>query len=209
MRLRHIKGSEEFVQSSDSVIQVPEDYKGTYKHPLHVEIGMGKGMFLRRMARLNPDINYLGIEIYESVIMKAIERKEKDEEENGPLDNLKFICMNAERLECCFDKGEIDRIYLNFSDPWPKARHEHRRLTSPIFMRLYDKVLAKDGQIEFKTDNVDLFEYSLESIPQAGWKIIYQTHDLHSEPVDNVMTEYEEKFSSIGNPICKYVIEKK
>jgi len=205
MRLRHIKGSEEFVQSSDSVIQVPEDYKGTYKHPLHVEIGMGKGMFLRRMARLNPEIFYLGIEIYESVIMKAIERKEKDEEENGPLDNLKFICMNAERLECCFDKGEIDRIYLNFSDPWPKARHEHRRLTSPIFMRLYDKVLAKDGQLEFKTDNVDLFEYSLESIPSAGWRIIYQTHDLHSEPVDNVMTEYEEKFSAKGNPICKLI----
>ena len=216
MRLRHIKGCEEFVWNSDSTINNPEDYRGRWKNcdefkrfkELHIEIGMGKGMFLRRMARLNPDINYLGIEIYESIIQKAIERKEKDEEENGVLDNLHFLCMNAERLPAVFEDGEVDRIYLNFSDPWPKDRHAKRRLTSPVFMKLYDKVLAKDGVVEFKTDNVGLFDYSLESIPESGWKIIYQTRDLHSEDVPNVMTEYEEKFSSKGNPICKLVAKR-
>lgn len=151
------------------------------------------------MAVLHPDINYLGIEIYESVMQKAIERLVEKP------DNLFFLCMNAEILEDVFAQGEVDRIYLNFSDPWPKARHEHRRLTSPRFMALYDKVLAPDGTVEFKTDNEGLFDYSLESIPQAGWEIIWQTRDLHSLDIDNVETEYEEKFSAKGNPIYKLV----
>ena len=209
MRLRHIKGSEEFVASSPDTITDPEAHRGHWAEvfgsdrPLHVEIGMGKGRFIRDMSRLNPDINYVGIERYESVIQKAIERKDREEAEIGKRDNLFFVCMDAEKLAEVFAEGEVDRIYLNFSDPWPKARHEHRRLTSGRFMAVYDKVLKADGQVEFKTDNVDLFEYSLEAIPQAGWKIVYETHDLHSEDVPNVMTEYEEKFSSRGQKICK------
>ncbi len=205
MRLRHIKGCEEFVANSPCTINQPQQYKGRWKEafagqqPLHIEIGMGKGRFVSRMAVLHPDINYLGIEIYESVMQKAIERLGEKP------DNLFFLCMNAEILEDVFAQGEVGRIYLNFSDPWPKARHEHRRLTSPRFMALYDKVLAPDGTVEFKTDNEGLFDYSLESIPQAGWEIIWQTRDLHSLDMDNVETEYEEKFSAKGNPIYKLV----
>ena len=205
MRLRHIKGCEEFVANSPCTINEPESHKGRWqetfarRQPLHIEIGMGKGRFIRQMAALHPDINYLGIEIYESVMQKAIERLGEKP------DNLFFLCMNAEILEDVFAPGEVERIYLNFSDPWPKVRHEHRRLTSPRFMAIYDKVLAADGTVEFKTDNEGLFDYSLEAIPQAGWQIIWQTRDLHSLDIDNVETEYEEKFSAKGNPIYKLI----
>ncbi len=205
MRLRHIKGCEEFVANSPCTINEPAAYKGRWqeafarRQPLHIEIGMGKGQFIRQMAALHPDINYLGIEIYESVMQKAIERLGEKP------DNLFFLCMNAEILGDVFAPGEVERIYLNFSDPWPKARHEHRRLTSPRFMAIYDRVLASDGTVEFKTDNEGLFDYSLEAIPQAGWQIIWQTRDLHSLDIDNVETEYEEKFSAKGNPIYKLV----
>ena len=205
MRLRHIKGCEEFVANSPCTINDPESHKGRWqetfarRQPLHIEIGMGKGRFIRQMAALHPDINYLGIEIYESVMQKAIERLGEKP------DNLFFLCMNAEILEDVFAPGEVERIYLNFSDPWPKVRHEHRRLTSPRFMAIYDKVLASDGTVEFKTDNEGLFDYSLEAIPQAGWQIIWQTRDLHSLDIDNVETEYEEKFSAKGNPIYKLI----
>ena len=205
MRLRHIKGCEEFVANSPCTINDPESHKGMWhetfarRQPLHIEIGMGKGRFIRQMAALHPDINYLGIEIYESVMQKAIERLGEKP------DNLFFLCMNAEILEDVFAPGEVERIYLNFSDPWPKVRHEHRRLTSPRFMAIYDKVLAADGTVEFKTDNEGLFDYSLEAIPQAGWQIIWQTRDLHALDIDNVETEYEEKFSAKGNPIYKLI----
>ena len=208
MRLRHITGCEEFVNNHRLTISDPELKKGSWPHPLHVEIGMGKGRFIREMAKLNPDIYYIGIERYESVIQKAIERKERDEEAGIVSDNINFICMDAEKLADIFAPGEIDKIYLNFSDPWPKARHEHRRLTSPRFMKIYDSVLAKDGTVEFKTDNETLFDYSLESIPASGWQLIYVTRDLHSEDVPNVMTEYEEKFSSKGNPIYKLIAKR-
>jgi len=205
MRLRHIKGCEDFVNNHPLTITKPEEKKGNWPHPIHVEIGMGKGRFIREMAKLNPDIYYLGIERYESVLQKAIERKEKDEAEGYTNKNINFVCMDAELLPTIFGEGEIDKIYLNFSDPWPKARHESRRLTSPKFMGIYDKVLKADGTVEFKTDNQVLFDYSLEAIPSAGWEIIYVTRDLHSEDVPNVMTEYEEKFSSKGNPIFKLI----
>lgn len=208
MRLRHIKGCEEFVNNHRLTISDPESKKGSWQHPLHVEIGMGKGRFIREMAKLNPDIYYIGIERYESVIQKAIERKERDEEAGIVSNNINFICMDAEKLANVFAPGEIDKIYLNFSDPWPKARHEHRRLTSPRFMKIYDGVLAKDGTVEFKTDNETLFDYSLESIPASGWQLTYVTRDLHSEDIPNVMTEYEEKFSSKGNPIYKLIAKR-
>ena len=211
MRLRHIKGSEEFVANSPYTINEPQTHKGQWqtafsrKQPLHIEIGMGKGQFIRQMALQTPGINYLGIEIYESVMQKAIERLERMEEKP---DNLFFLCMNAEILEDVFAPGEVERIYLNFSDPWPKTRHENRRLTSPRFMERYGKVLAEDGAVEFKTDNEGLFDYSLEAIPQAGWQITWQTRDLHALDIPNVMTEYEEKFSAKGNPIYKLVAKR-
>ena len=208
MRLRHIKGCEEFVNNHRLTISEPEGKKGSWPHPLHVEIGMGKGRFIREMAKLNLDIYYLGIERYESVIQKAIERKERDEEAGIESSNINFICMDAEKLSDVFAPGEIDKIYLNFSDPWPKARHEHRRLTSPRFMKIYDSVLAEDGTVEFKTDNESLFDYSLESIPASGWQLTYVTRDLHSEDIPNVMTEYEEKFSSKGNAIYKLIAKR-
>ena len=205
MRLRHIKGCEEFVENSRFTIVDPESMKGKWPHPLHVEIGMGKGRFLREMAKQNPDVFYVGIERYESVIQKAIERIER---EDPVPENVRFICMDAEKLRDVFADGEIDRVYLNFSDPWPKARHENRRLTSPRFMKLYEYTLKDEGQVEFKTDNMDLFDYSLESVPASGWELTYVTKDLHNEDVPNVMTEYEEKFSSKGNPICKLISRK-
>jgi len=209
MRLRHIKGCEDFVNNHPLTISDPEENKGKWPHPIHVEIGMGKGRFIREMAKANPEIYYIGIERYESVIQKAIERKVKDEEAGFTNKNLNFVCMDAELLNTVFADGEIDKIYLNFSDPWPKARHEHRRLTSSRFMKIYDQVLAPEGTVEFKTDNMDLFDYSLESIPASGWEPIYVTRDLHSEDVPNIMTEYEEKFSAKGNPINKLIARRK
>ena len=186
MRLRHIKGCEDFVAASSSVAHSPEQYRGKWKeffgndHPLELEIGMGKGQFIRKLSRMHPEVNYIGLERYETVLMKAIQRKER---------------------------GEISKIYLNFSDPWPKSGHAHRRLTSPVFLKLYDQVLQPEGCVEFKTDNQDLFEWSVETIPEAGWKIVRLTRDLHAEPeaAENVMTEYEEKFSSRGQKINKLV----
>ena len=164
---------------------------------------MGKGRFIMDMAALNPQINYIGIERYSSVLLRALQKMELN-----PLPNLKFICMDATEVEDVFAPGEVARIYLNFSDPWPKDRHAKRRLTSRQFFARYDHVLAKDGHIEFKTDNQDLFTFSLEEIPEAGWHLDASTRDLHHDAVlneGNVMTEYEEKFSSLGNPICKLI----
>ena len=163
----------------------------------------GKGRFIMEMAALHPEINYIGIERYSSVLLRALQKREQME-----LPNIYFMCIDARELAEVFAPGEVNRIYLNFSDPWPKDRHARRRLTSPDFMKVYDKVLAPDGLVEFKTDNQDLFTYSLEAIPEAGWKIDAFTRDLHhnEEMVQgNVMTEYEMKFSELGNPICKLI----
>ena len=153
-------------------------------------------------ARRHPRINYLGIERYPSVLLRAIKKQEEEK-----LPNLRFLCVDARALSEIFAPREVSGIYLNFSDPWPKDRHAKRRLTSPEFMKVYDHILKEDGVVEFKTDNQDLFSYSLVSIPQAGWKIDWFTRDLHhsDQAEDNVMTEYEMKFSSIGNPICKLI----
>ncbi|MCD8370798.1 MAG: tRNA (guanosine(46)-N7)-methyltransferase TrmB [Clostridiales bacterium] len=208
MRLRHIRGAEEAITESPYVIQEPETYRGRFAelfgngNPLHIEVGMGKGRFLMELAKENPAINYIGIERYSSVLLRALQKREDME-----LSNIYFMRVDAKDLADIFAPGEVGRIYLNFSDPWPKDRHAKRRLTSPEFMRVYDRILLQNGTVEFKTDNQELFDWSLASIPEAGWRIDAYTRDLHHSEMaaGNVMTEYEMKFSAMGNPICKLV----
>ena len=209
MRLKHVKGAEEAIAANEYVVHDAKERPGKWQelfgndHPIHIEIGMGKGQFLMELARRNPDINYLGMERYSSVLLRALQKMEEE-----PLPNLYFLCEDAAELPEMFANGELNRIYLNFSDPWPKARHAKRRLTSTEFLARYNLVLAADGQIEFKTDNMDLFDFSLESVEEAGWKLVVCSRDLHHDPTmneGNIMTEYEEKFSAKGNPIYKLV----
>lgn len=206
MRLRKIKGADEAVAASPYVIQhseqAPLPWKSLFKneHPLHIEIGMGKGRFLMELAKANPQINYIGIERYTSVLIKAIHKMEAD-----PLPNLYFLCMDAAGLEQYFAPGDVERIYLNFSDPWPKDRHAKRRLTSIEHLRLYEQILQKDGRLQFKTDNRPLFDFSLEQLDSADWATEEANFDLHRDgpAPHNVMTEYEEKFYHLGIPICR------
>lgn len=208
MRLRHIKGAEEEIADSPYVVQDPKERKGSWadffgnENPIRIEIGMGKGKFIMELAEKNPDVNYIGIERYSSVLLRGLQKRAELE-----LSNIYFMCIDASELEEVFAEGEVDRIYLNFSDPWPKDRHAKRRLTSDRFLAIYDKILRKDGIIEFKTDNQGLFAYSLESIPEAGWNVDSHTFDLHNSDMveGNIMTEYETKFCSEGKPICKLV----
>lgn len=209
MRLRNVPGSREAIADNDMAINEPTELKGKWKeefgndNPIRIEIGMGKGKFITTLAMENPDINYIGIEKYSSVLIRAIERCEEIE-----VPNLRFIRMEAEYICDVFEKGEVDRIYLNFSDPWPKDRHAKRRLTSDRFLGKYEKILVKGGLVEFKTDNRDLFDFSLESIKECGWELVDYTFDLHNDPerlVGNICTEYELKFSEAGNPICKLI----
>lgn len=209
MRLRKIKGADEAVAASPYVVHedsVSPNYWSTLfenSHPLHIEIGMGKGRFLMQLAKSNSLVNYIGIERYTSVLFKAIRKMDAD-----PLPNLRFLCIDAANLEQFFAPGSVDRIYLNFSDPWPKDRHARRRLTSSSYLKRYDSILAPQGRLEFKTDNQMLFDFSLESIESSGWKLLGCTRDLHHDPQmnsENIMTEYEEKFSAQGNPICKLI----
>lgn len=214
MRLRNIPGSKDVIADSRFVVQNPDSQRGkwaevfTNNHPVWIEVGMGKGRFIMDMARLHPDINFIGIEMYDSVLLRAVQKREQMEEE---LSNLYFIRMDARNLPEVFAQGEVDRIFLNFSDPWPKERHAKRRLTSRQFLERYDQILAEDGQVEFKTDNRGLFEFSLQEVEETKWQLVASTFDLHheSEMVQgNVMTEYEEKFSSMGNPIHKMIIRR-
>ncbi|MBE5990315.1 tRNA (guanine-N7-)-methyltransferase [Lacrimispora xylanisolvens] len=208
MRLRHIPGSEEEIAASPYVIQNPSGRKGCWKdvfgneNPIEIEIGMGKGRFIMELAALHPNINYVGIERYPSVLLRGLQKRAELE-----LNNIYFMCVDAKNLAEIYAPGEVEKIYLNFSDPWPKDRHEKRRLTSEDFMAVYNQILRPDGVVEFKTDNRGLFDYSLEAIPKAGWKIADYTYDLHHSEmgIGNVMTEYEEKFSSKGNPIYKLI----
>ena len=212
MRLRNITGSREVIAESPYVVQeeLQPQVAGTWhtlfgnNNPIHIEIGMGKGKFIHTMAKLHPDINYVGIEKYSSVLLRAIQKMEEEE-----LPNLKFLRMDAEDIATVFAPGEVDRIYLNFSDPWPKDRHAKRRLPSREFLARYDVILKKEGRLAFKTDNRDLFDFAVEELEPAGWKAEVITYDLHGDEnlmEGNVMTEYEEKFSAMGNPICKYII---
>ena len=212
MRLRNVKGAKEAMVESPYVVVEPKEYKGRWNevfqnsNPIFIEVGMGKGNFITTLAKQNPDINYIGIEKYSSVLIRGLEKREEVEKELGhTLNNLMFIRMDAEEIEEVFEKNEVSRIYLNFSDPWPKDRHAKRRLTSTTFLARYHNILKPDGVIEFKTDNVSLFHFSLESVKEAGWNLVASTEDLHHSDMNegNVMTEYEKKFSSMGNPICK------
>ena len=209
MRLRNVPGARDVMDANEYVYTEPEGMAGTWSqifgnnNPVHIEIGMGKGRFITTLASMNPDINYVGIEKYSSVLLRAVE---KQDELNLP--NLRFIRMDAENITSVFGKEEVDRIYLNFSDPWPKDRHAKRRLTSRQFFARYDEILKSTGRVEFKTDNRPLFDFSVEEVNEAGWKLSVCTYDLHNDEKlmeGNVMTEYEERFSSQGNPICKLV----
>lgn len=212
MRLRNVTGAEELIAKSKYVCNEPEIQRGKWNiyfkngNPIHIEIGMGKGQFITNMSKLHPEINYIGIEKYASVLYRAVQKIEEEE-----VPNLVFVCMNAEDLEKVFQQEEVDRIYLNFSDPWPKERHARRRLPSKEYLKRYDFILKRDGQLEFKTDNRGLFLFAEEELEQARWKKDKVTYDLHHDAemmIGNVMTEYEKKFSSMGNPIYKYIISR-
>ncbi|MCI8321883.1 MAG: tRNA (guanosine(46)-N7)-methyltransferase TrmB [Dorea sp.] len=220
MRLRNIKRADGVLNACPLVIKEPDICSGKWnthifqnKHPIHVEIGMGKGQFLLTLAARNPQINYVGIERYSSVLLRAVEKLTSDEPDHAVSENIRFLCIDAAMLPQIFSPGEVSRIYLNFSDPWPKARHAGRRLTSKEFFARYDRILAADGQVEFKTDNRRLFDFSAEQLESSGlWEITALTYDLHHDKAmneNNIMTEYEEKFSSYGNPICKLITERK
>lgn len=212
MRLRNVSGSKEIIAENEYVVHNPADYIGKWNEvfhndrPVHIEIGMGKGQFLMQLAAMNPEINYIGIEKYDSVLVRALEKRENQE-----LTNLYFIRFDAQELLQIFAADDIAKIYLNFSDPWPKDRHAKRRLTSQEFLYKYDMILQKNGTIEFKTDNKHLFDFSLAQVNESKWNIDACTYDLHNDrkmSEGNVMTEYEQKFSSMGNPIYKMIISR-
>lgn len=212
MRLRNIPGAREKIQESPWVVQDPDTQRGIWQqkfehnHPIHLEIGTGKGRFITQLAAEHPEINYVGIEKFSSVLIRALEKQDELE-----LSNLLFIRGDAENITGYFDKSEVDKIYLNFSDPWPKKRYAKRRLTSGQFLSRYNQILAEEGTIEFKTDNRELFDWSVEQVPSSPFAIRQITYDLHADPVmneGNIQTEYEEKFSAKGNKICKYILVK-
>jgi tRNA (guanine-N7-)-methyltransferase len=210
MRLRHKPWAKDKLSAYPQyVIQAPEDWKGKWdqafsqKGPIHIEIGTGKGRFITEMAKANPSINYIGVELQESVIVSALDRLIEAE-----VPNLKLMNINAEKLKDYFEKGEIARVYLNFSDPWPKTRHEKRRLTYKTFLDSYQSVLIDKGEVHFKTDNQGLFEYSLKSFSEYGMLLKYVSLDLHNSDYEgNIMTEYEEKFSNRGNRIYRCEVQ--
>ena len=210
MRLRHIPGAEEEIASSRWVYRSPEEVKQDLPSPLYLEIGMGKGGFIIESAKAHPDICYIGIEMYESVMIKATRRLDRMEEDERP-SNLHFIRMDARDIGDYFPESSVDRIYLNFSDPWPKTRHAQRRLESEQFLRRFYPILKPGALIEFKTDNRELFDFALTEYDKAGFSLVYSTYDLHADAEamkDNIMTEYEKKFSAKGNRICKYIIKR-
>lgn len=213
MRLKNVPGSRDAVAESPYTIKDETSYKGRWReifendNPIYIEVGMGKGQFLMEMARTHPENNYVGIEKYSSVLVRALEKQEAEQ-----LPNIYFIRMEAEYIADVFDKDEVSGIYLNFSDPWPKDRHAKRRLTSVQFLERYEKILKREGHVIFKTDNRELFDFSLEQVEEAeNWELLNHTFDLHnSEYVEgNVMTEYEAKFMAKGNPICRMEIMQK
>lgn len=211
LRLRNVKNKKEILSDSILLIENPEEYRGKWKelfentNPIYIEIGMGKGNFIFENALKYPDINFIGIEKYDSVIARAVQKIESGDTLPS---NLKLIRMDARNIEDVF-YNEIDRIYLNFSDPWPKKRHSERRLTSTTFLNKYDSIFKKDKEIVMKTDNISLFSFSLETLSQNGYILCKVSLDLHnSDVLDNIMTEYEKKFVDNGQKI-NYLVAKK
>ena len=249
MRLKNIPGAREIVDESAFVIADPEQYRGRWRevfqndHPIELEIGIGKGRFLMDLAARDPETNYLGIEMYSSVLFRAVQKAEQrttGAEKTIPVTehdrpglqegcNFRLLRFDATQLPTLFAPGEIARIYLNFSDPWPKDRHADRRLTSRRFLERYEKVMSPGSSLVFKTDNAELFTFSLEEIREQGWDLLFSTYDLHEgggtaekggtfvkgetmpesiseeqhrRQQENIQTEYEEKFVAVGKPIC-------
>ena len=215
MRLRNVPGSREAIAEHPLCILEENPQAGNWhtvfgnNHPIHIEVGMGKGQFITTLAQQNPEINYIGIE---KIFQRAYPCSGKN---RCTWRHCRKTCVlsvwNAENICNMFAEHEVDRIYLNFSDPWPKDRHAKRRLTSTTYLGRYDKILKPEGHVEFKTDNKDLFQFSLEQVEPAGWHLDAFTWDLHHDETlnqGNVMTEYEQKFSSMGNPICKLIVSR-
>ena len=206
MRVRNRKGATELLEAHPQyVILNPADAKGRWQeifgndHPIHVEVGSGKGAFVSGMAKANPEINYIGIDIQKSVLSYALDKVLATD-----VPNIKLLWVDGSDLTDYFEEGEIDRLYLNFSDPWPKKRHEKRRLTYQSFLATYQQILPENGEIHFKTDNRGLFEYSLVSFSQYGMKLKGVWLDLHASNFeDNVLTEYEQKFANKGQVIYR------
>ncbi|MBR2892041.1 MAG: tRNA (guanosine(46)-N7)-methyltransferase TrmB [Bacilli bacterium] len=208
MRRRNVRNAHERILKYDNIILHPKelldvDKLFTKKQPIHLEIGMGKGKFIIEHAKRNPHINYIGFEKYESVILQALVKLEDID-----LPNLVLVCADATNLNELFEQNSIDKIYLNFSDPWPKVRHAKRRLTSPNFLNIYESIAKKPTLIEFKTDNRGLFEYSLVTFNEQKYHFNELSLDLHKDKEDIITTEYEDKFSSQGNPIYYVQVEK-
>jgi tRNA (guanine-N7-)-methyltransferase len=206
MRVRHKPWAKEKIeQHPQYIVDNPEQYKGKWhevfenKNPLHIEVGTGKGQFITGMAKANPGINYMGIEIYDSVIITALDRLIE-----ADLPNLRLLNVDANDLAKYFAKNDVDQVYLNFSDPWPKYRHRKRRLTYNDFLKLYEDIMIDGGEIHFKTDNQGLFENSLISFSEYGLLLKYVSLDFHKSDYEgNIMTEYEEKFSEKGHRIYR------
>ena len=209
MRLKNVKGANEIIIKGRYYVDDPYINKGNWhkvfnnNNPIYIEIGIGKGKFIVENAIKYPNINFIGIEKYDSVLVRAIQKSNDLE-----LNNLKLVRMDAKRIEEVFEH-EVDQIYLNFSDPWPKDRHYKRRLTSYVFLDKYEHIFKNNKYIIMKTDNIDLFNFSLESLTNNGYTIEFKTNDLHSlNDIDNIMTEYEEKFSNKGIKINKLIARK-
>lgn len=205
MRLKNVKNANKIINESDYVIKKPNEHIGKWslifnnENDISIEIGMGKGDFIIGMAKLYPNINFIGIEMYDSVLVRAIQKLEVED----TINNLRLIRMDANEIDKVFNK-EISTIYLNFSDPWPKERHAKRRLTSHVLLSKYDSIFKDYKKIIQKTDNVDLFEFSIESLTSYGYELKNVTNDLLNNMIqNNVETEYEKKFNSMGKKICR------
>ena len=202
MRLRKVKNLDKRLDANkDLIITNGLEHKGKWKfffgneQPIHLEIGMGKGKFITELANRNPNINYIGLEKEISCLIKAAEKLE------SRIPNLIFVNFDASNILDLFEDGEISKLYLNFSDPWPKARHAKRRLTYIANLEKYKKILVSPCDIEMKTDNLGLFEFSLEQFKESGFTTLELSYDLHKDKLDIITTEYEDRFTALGNPI--------
>lgn len=202
MRLRRDNRAPEYLAQDERVVLNPESFRGKWhevfgnNNPIHVEFGCGKGGFITELAKRNPHINYIAAERAETVVYKACKKANLSEETPS---NLRFLYFDVSNCKEIFEIGEVERLYLNFSDPWPKTRHANRRLTYRGFLEKYADILKKEGEIHFKTDNKGLFAFSVEEFSASGWLMKNVTLDLHNSGMeDNIMTEYEKKFSELG-----------